>query len=61
MPVVLALDLDGLYDLVEDSTPWLEAWAVLLALFIAALLAHAVRQRVRAARSPVAKLKRRAF
>lgn len=61
MGLALAIDLDGLADLIEDSTPWLECWAVLLAIAIIIAVAHRIRRAIRRSQDPVVNVKRRAF
>lgn len=56
----LAIDLDLLDAIVEESMPWLQAWAMLLSLLIAAFVLRAARDFMRRRRSPVARFIRRA-
>lgn len=55
----LDIDLDALADIVDDSTPWLEAWAALLAIAVSLAVLSAARQFIRERHNPVRQLMRR--
>ncbi|MET4341986.1 hypothetical protein [Bradyrhizobium sp. RT9a] len=55
----LDVDLDLLADVVDESLPWFEAWAALLALMLGLVVLAAARDYVRRRNDPVARIMRR--
>lgn len=55
----LDIDLDLIADLVDESLPWFEAWAAILALTLGFMVLVAARDFARRRNDPVARMLRR--